>query len=118
MPWSHIIDISWSDHKLQKTCASDRAGQRRWGADDWKLLRRRLLSLEVAPTLRDMEGVPGKCHPLRADRAGQFAVYLWGSYRLVFVPDHDPLPTLPDGGIDRSRVTKIVIEEVVDYHGD
>ena len=90
MPWSQIIDISWSDRKLQKTCASDRAGQRRWGADDWKLLRRRLLSLEVAPTLRDMDGVPGKCHPLRADRAGHFAVYLWGAYRLVFAPDQDP----------------------------
>jgi len=42
---------------------------------------------------------------------------LWGSYRLVFVPD-DPIPTLADGGIDRSLVTKISITEVVDYHGD
>jgi len=117
MPWSAIIDISWSDHKLQKTCASDRGGQRRWGADNWKLLRRRLAALDAAPTLTDMDGVPGKCHPLRTDRAGQFAVHLWGSYRLVFAPDYDILPTLPDGGVDRSRVTKIRIEEVVDYHG-
>jgi proteic killer suppression protein len=118
MPWSEIIDISWSDHKLQKTCASDRAGQRRWGANNWKLLRRRLASLEAAPTLSDLDGVPGRCHPLHADRAGQFALCLWGSYRLVFVPNDDPLPTLHDGGIDRASVTKIVIEEVVDYHGD
>lgn len=71
----------------------------------------------AAPTLEQMEGVPGKCHQLTGDRAGQFALSLWGSCRLVFVPDHDPVPRLADGGIDRSRVTRIAIKEVVDYHG-
>lgn len=118
MPWSLIIDIAWSDRKLAKTCASDRVGQRTWGADHWKLLKRRLASLEAAPTLADMDGVPGRCHPLRADRRSEFAVTLWGSYRLVFVADHDPMPTFADGGIDLTRVTRILIREVVDYHGD
>jgi toxin HigB-1 len=71
----------------------------------------------AAPTLQDMEGAPGNCHQLRADRAGEFAVYLWGSYRLVFEADHDPPPLREDGGIDRTRVTRISIKEVVDYHG-
>ncbi len=115
---SGIIEISWSDHKLEKMCANAKAGQRRWGAEHWKILQRRLASLDAAPTLKDLEGVPGRCHPLTADRSGQFAMTLWGSFRLVFVPDHDPIPTLPDGGIDRSHVTKISITEVVDYHGD
>jgi plasmid maintenance system killer protein len=118
MPWSAIIDISWSDHKLEKNCVSDARGQRTWGADQWKLLKRRLASLLAAPTLDDMEGVPGRCHQLTGDRRGQFAISLGGSYRLIFVPDHDPIPTLADGGIDRSLVTKISITEVVDYHGD
>lgn len=65
-----------------------------------------------------MDGVPGRCHALGADRRGQFAVSLWGSYRLIFIPDHDPIPTLADGGIDLTRVTQISITEVVDYHGD
>jgi proteic killer suppression protein len=118
MLWSDIIDISWSGHKLEKTCASDKAGQRKWGADHWKLLQRRLASLLAAPTLKDMDGVPGRCHPLGADRHGQFAVALWGAYRLVFAPNHDPLPVLADGGIDVTLVTRIVVTEVVDYHGD
>jgi hypothetical protein len=75
------------------------------------------MALLVAPTLADMEGVPGNCHQLSADRVGQFAVHLWGSYRLVFEPDHDPVPRLNDGGIDRARITQIKIKEVVDYHG-
>lgn len=43
---------------------------------------------------------------------------LWGSYRLVFTPDHDPIPMRADGGVDRTRITRILIKEVVDYHGD
>lgn len=118
MPWSAPIHIDWSDEKLSKACASDRQGQRRWGADRWKLLKRRLAALEAAPTLLDMDGVPGRCHRLKADRRNQFAVCLWGSFRLLFVPDHDPMPTLDDGGIDRGRVTRVLILEVVDYHDE
>lgn len=118
MPWSVPVDIAWSDRKLAKACASDSQGQRKWGADQWRLLKRRLASLEAAPTLKDMDGVPGRCHPLRADRRNEFAVTLWGAYRLIFVPDHNPMPTLADGGIDRAHVTRILITEVVDYHGD
>jgi len=117
MIWSDIIDISWSDRKLQKSCSSDKDGKRTFGADQWKALKNRLISLEVAPTLADMQNVPGRCHELTADRAGQFSLDLRGSYRLIFEPDHDPVPALDDGGIDRTLVTKIVITEVVDYHG-
>ncbi len=65
-----------------------------------------------------MEGVPGRCHQLSANRAGEFAVDLWGSYRLIFEPRHTPVPRLQDGGIDTTQVTRITIKEVVDYHGD
>ena len=117
MQWSDIIDIRWSDHKLQKACATDKAGQRRFGADQWKVLKRRIVSLEAAVTLAALAGVPGNCHQLSADRGGEFALDLRGSYRLLFVPDHDPVPALPDGGIAESLVTKVLITEVVDYHG-
>lgn len=45
-------------------------------------------------------------------------MHLWGQYRLVFTPDHDPVPRLDDGGIDRASVRAIRIEEIVDYHGN
>ena len=95
---------------------SDGAGQRKWGADNWKILKRRLAALRAAPTLRDMEGTPGRCHALGADRKGQFALDLWSAVRLVFSPE-SPAPLREDGGIDLVQVTSIVIEEVVDYHG-
>jgi proteic killer suppression protein len=111
------IEVSWSSAKLEKACTDDRQGRRNWGADNWKLLKRRLAALQAAPTLADMDGTPGHCHELRADRKGEFALYLWSSYRLVFEPADEPLPTRPDRGIDWSGVTKIEIKEVVDYHG-
>lgn len=64
-----------------------------------------------------MQGVPGHLHALGEDRAGQFALSLDGPYRLIFEPDHTPLPRLEDGGIDRQQVTHISIKEVVNYHG-
>lgn len=81
------------------------------------MLKRRLASLRAAPTLADMDNVPGNCHRLHADRAGQFAIDLRGPYRLIFKPNHDPVPRLDDGGIDKSKVTNISIKEVDDYHG-
>ena len=118
MSWSDLIKISWSDRKLEKACASNAAGQRKFGADHWTLLKRRIASLEAAATLQEMDGVPGRLHGLHADRRGQVALHLWGSYRLVLVADHDPIPYLPDGvGVDRAMVTDIRITEIVDYHG-
>lgn len=82
------------------------------------MLKRRLATLAAAPSLEDMGALPGKCHALHGDRAGQYALHLWGSYRLVLVPDHNPLPQLSGGGGDRRAVTKVTIVEVIDYHGD
>lgn len=65
-----------------------------------------------------MANVPGHCHALTENRAGQFAVDLWGSYRLVFEPGESPVPLLPDGGIDLVMVRRVRILEVTDYHGE
>lgn len=70
----------------------------------------------AAPTLADLRGAPGRLHPLTGDRAGQYALDLRGATRLTFEPGNEPVPELPGGGIDESRVTAVVINEVVDYH--
>lgn len=65
-----------------------------------------------------MDGVPGNCHALTGDRAGQFAMSTMGPFRLIFRPDHDGLPTLPAGGLDKAAVTRVMILEVANYHGE
>ena len=58
----------------------------------------------------------GRCHELKGDRKGQFSVDLKHPKRLVFEPDHDPVPRKPDGGIDLAQVTRIVLIEIADTH--
>ena len=54
--------------------------------------------------------------PRPSDRKDEFAVDLVHPYRLVFRPDHDPVPRKDDGGIELEAITAIEIVEVVDYH--
>jgi proteic killer suppression protein len=59
---------------------------------------------------------PIRRHQLSGARRGQFAVDLLHPHRLVFRPDHNPMPKNPDGGIDVNAVTAIEIIEIIDYH--
>lgn len=77
----------------------------------------RLAVLNSAPTLSDVPtSKPDRRHQLKGDRSGQYAVDLIHPHRLVFSPNHVPLPLRADGGIDTDRVTAIRIVEVTDYH--
>jgi proteic killer suppression protein len=104
---------------MQKACNSERESVREWGSPNARKLRQRLTELQAAETLEDMRKLPAaRCHPLRGDRAGQFAVDLAHPYRLVFEPANSPLPKTNDGGIDLEKVTAITILSVEDYHGE
>ena len=61
--------------------------------------------------------IAGELPPLKGKRKGQFAVYVKQPFRIVFQPYHDPIPKKEDGTIDLERVTRVLILEVVDYHG-
>ena len=80
-------------------------------------IQQRFAELQAAETLADMRALPGaRCHELKGNLAGQLAVDLVHPDRLVFSPDHDPRPELPDGGLDWHQVTKIVVIGIGDYH--
>ena len=59
---------------------------------------------------------PDRRHELTGDRKGEFAVDLRHPFRLLFRPNHDPVPLKEDGGFDLSRITAITILGVEDYH--
>ena len=80
------------------------------------MLRRRLDDLEAAASLVVMRSLPGACHELKADRAGELAIRLSGGHRLAFVPAHELRPTKLDGGLDWNRVTRIRVIWIGDYH--
>jgi proteic killer suppression protein len=85
------------------------------GEKQAKKLRQRLEELQAAPNMSEI--VPAaRCHALKGNRVGLFAVDLDQPFRLIFKPDHDPLPLLPDGGLDKTIVECILLLEIRDYH--
>ena len=101
---------------MQTSCSSERAAARRWG-ENAPLLLTRLAMLVAAERLGDLVGAPGKLHALTGNRAGQFALSLRGPHRLIFAIADDPIPTLPDGGVNLAEVRSVLILEVAQYHG-
>lgn len=111
------MDIDYANKRLGRQMSSAADIQRHFGQLA-KPLQLRLGVLKNAISLADVpRDPPVRCHQLTNDRDGQFAVTLKDNWRLIFWPNHDPIPTKEDGGIDLSKVTAITIGEVHDYHG-
>ncbi|WP_161594679.1 system killer suppression protein [Marimonas lutisalis] len=112
-----LLEISFKKRRLQKTLESESQLVRTFGDRMARTIMMRLSLLEAAPCLNDVPTTkPDRCHQLKEDRDEQFAVDLVHPQRLVFEVDHDPIPRLADGGINKKEVTSIVIIEVIDYH--
>ena len=109
--------IAFKSRKLEKTLNSGSALVRTYGNRKARAIKLRLAVLANASTLAAVPHTPpDRRHQLADDREGQFAVDLDHHNRLIFVPNHDPVPLLDDGGIDLHRVTAVMILEVTDYH--
>ncbi len=63
-----------------------------------------------------MRNLPGRCHELLHDRVGQLSLDLDHPYRLIFEPADEPIPKKPDGGIEWTKVTAVMIIGVEDTH--
>ena len=113
------MDITFKTKKLAKELNSASNMEARHGKVRAKKLRLRLAELQAAECLADLgppyQG-PARCHELKGNRAGQLSVDLDHPYRLLFMPDHDPIPTRKEGGLDWTRVTRVKILGVEDTH--
>jgi toxin HigB-1 len=108
------MQINFIDQKLGKLCESKREAEKKLGADSARKLHRRLSDLEAAAHVREL--IAGRPHPLERDRLGQFAIDLAGGKRLVFKPNHEPIPVDNYGNTNWSEVTAITIVFIGDYH--
>lgn len=110
------MDILFEKDDLRQDCNESKRARKRWGAQMAKRIGRRLDDLVAAPNLEAMRNLPGRCHELKGDRAGQLTVDLVHPQRLVFEPADEPVPTKPDGGLEWKQVTTIRILSVEDTH--
>ena len=110
------MEIGFAKSKLAKLCNSEKKLRGAYGPRMARLIQQRLMDLDAAETLESMRNLPGRCHQLTENLDGLFAIDLVHPDRLVFIPDHDPLPQLSGGGVDWSKVTKIEVVGIGDYH--
>lgn len=106
--------IVFADRNLEELCRDERRAKRELGAKGFKKLLVRIADLEGAHRVTDL--AIGRPHPLKGDRAGQFAVDLHGACRLVFRPLAQPPPAASAGGIAWDEVAAIEIIFIGDYH--
>lgn len=80
-------------------------------------VNQRLKDLSTADNLAMMRTLPAaRCHELTGNRKGKLAVDISGNFRLIFEPNHVPIPKKDDGGLNWESVTKIHILDIEDYH--
>ncbi len=109
--------ITFRNSKMEKIFNSEKNLIQKFGPRNARVIMRRMMVLAAAPTLNDVSNrPPERCHELLGDRSGMFAVDIKHPYRIIFKPNHDPIPVKYDGSINRERVTDITIMEVGDYH--
>ncbi len=109
------VDIEFRTVKLKKDCEDLARAQARWGADVARVVIRRLLQVQAAERLQDLSVEPPiRRHKLVGNRKGQYALNLAKGLRLRLQPI---LPSgEPDLMSDPSRITRVRIVEVTDYH--
>lgn len=110
------MDIIFKNKAFERECNRQDLLVKHHGQNRAKLIRRRLDDLHAAGNLLVMRQLPGRCHELKGNRAGQLSIDLDGPYRLIFRASNNPVPTKPDGGLDWAQVTEIEILSLEDTH--
>ena len=110
------MEITYKSRKLEKQLTDPREMLKSFGQLAVKI-KMRLKNLKDVDNLAVMRTIPAaRCHELTGDRKGELAVDVSGNYRMIFEPNHEPIPQKVDGGLNWELVTKIQINEIEDYH--
>jgi proteic killer suppression protein len=79
--------------------------------------RQRLDDLRAARALEVMRALPGRCHGLKGDRAGQLSLGPERLRRLIFAPANDSVPASLMVALTGGGVTAVRMPQVEDTHG-
>lgn len=109
-----LVYIEFKDRKLRKNCNDFDLAKREWGEKIARKLIQRLNEIYAAENLENLNCLPPtRCHPLKGDRAGQFAVDLVHPFRLIFTPVKTELR---HEDVDKSLIDRVRILGVENYH--
>lgn len=110
------MKITFSDKKFEKLVNDDRKLVKEFGKHRAEKIRLRLAQLRFAANLEEVRCLPGNYHELTNIRKGQWACDLDQPYRLVFIPQENPIPLNEHGQYVWMKIKGIEVVEVVNYH--
>jgi proteic killer suppression protein len=108
------MEIDFKNKKLRELCENRKKAEAELGSDGAKKLRTRLSDLEAATHVHELTA--GRPHPLEPNSLREFSVDLSDGKRLVFEPNHRPIPLNEHENTDWAKVTAITIVFIGDYH--
>ncbi len=84
--------VNFKTKKLEKCYCQGKQAQKEFGSQIAKKYIQRVNLIKAAKDLDEVMSLPGlRCHPLKGNRKGQYAVKLTSFYRLIFTVDGDCL---------------------------
>ena len=98
------MEVVYKTRALQRVCTDANKARKKYGADMARRINRRIRQLMSVKNVEELISLrAGRCHALKGNRAGQFAMDLVHPYRLVFERLGDVV-----------QIARIV--EIADYH--
>lgn len=90
--WCLDLIVKFRSNKLEKCFLKSNQAAREFGDQVARKYILRINTIKAAGSLDDLMRLPVlRCHPLKGDRKGQYAINLMGFYRLIFTVEGDTL---------------------------
>jgi len=106
--------IEFKTKKLKRQCESFAVLRKAYGDTIARQVVKRLNALKAADCIEDLDPLPPtRCHPLKGDRKGQYAMNVGQPYRLIFEPLTETRIVGETGARPERGVLVLAIE---DYH--
>ena len=100
------MKVTFRTRKLEREYCNHAIANKAYGTQVARKYIQRIDIIKYTRNIDELSRLPGlRCHPLKGDRHGQFAVNLTGFYRLIFTLHGDALEIAN-------------IEEVSKHYGD
>jgi proteic killer suppression protein len=100
------LEVVFRTRKLKKEYTSSKDATKAYGLNVARKYIQRVNIIKNALDIDELLLLPGlRCHPLKGERRGQYALKLTGFYRLIF-------------SLDGKQIEIVCIEEVSKHYGD
>ena len=98
------MEITYKSRKIEKVCTIASEAEKKYGLEMAEKIHQRIDEIDASDTIEEMVQFHiGRCHPLKGNRKGQYAMDLVHPYRLVFEKIGNEI-----------QIANVM--EIVDYH--